>query len=60
MERENLLFRCKGRRPSGKIREDQSTEAGHRDGVVYSREEGAVMGLDRRDHVVQPQPRANW
>jgi hypothetical protein len=60
MERENLSSRCEGRRPSGKIREDQSTDAGHRDGVVCSREEGSVMGLDRRDHVVQPQLRANW
>ena len=56
MERENLSPRCKGRRPSGKIREDQSTDAGHRDGVVCSREEGSVMGLDRRDRVVQPSP----
>ena len=48
MERENLSSRCKGRRPSGEIREDQSTDAGHRDGVVCSREEGSVMGLDRK------------
>jgi hypothetical protein len=59
MERENLSSRCKGRSPSGKIREDQSTDAGHRDGGVRSREEGSVMGLDRRDRVVQLRPRAN-
>jgi hypothetical protein len=59
MERENLSSRCKGRSPSGKIREDQSTDAGHRGGVVRSREEGSVMGLDRRDRVVQLRPRAN-
>ena len=60
MERENLSSRCKGRCPSGKIREDRSTDAGHRDGVVRSREEGPVMGLDRRGCVVQLRPRANW
>ena len=59
MERENLSSRCKGRSPSGKIREDQSTDAGHWGGVVRSREEGSVMGLDRRDRVVQLRPRAN-
>src|SRR5438477_4349715 len=55
MERENLSSRCKGRGPSGKIRKDQSTNAGHRDGAVRSRDEGAVMALDRRDFV-QPRP----
>src|SRR3982074_2844578 len=54
MERETLSSRCKGRRPSGKIRKDQSTDAGHRGGAVCSRDEGSVMGLDRRDRVVQP------
>src|SRR3984893_9943557 len=42
MERENLSSRCKGRRPSGKIRKDQSTDAGHRGGAVCSRDEGSV------------------
>ena len=60
MERENLSSRCEGRRPSGNNREDQSTNAGHRDGAVRSRVEGAVMGLDRRDCVVQLRSRANW
>ena len=59
MERENLLLRCEGRRPIGENREDQSTDAGHRGGEVRSRVEGPVMGLDRRDFVVQPMPRAN-
>src|SRR3954464_10858998 len=34
MERENLSLRCKGRRPSGSNRKDQSTEAGHRGGAA--------------------------
>jgi hypothetical protein len=59
MERENLSSRCKGRGPSGSNRKDQSTDAGRRGGAVRSREEGPVMGLDRRDCVVQPWPRAN-
>jgi hypothetical protein len=33
--------------------EGESTDAGHRDGAVCSREEGSVMELDRRDCVVQ-------
>src|SRR4051794_4804682 len=60
MEREKLSSRCKGRRPSGKIREGQRTDARDGDGVVRSREEGPVRGPDRRDRVVQPWPRANW
>src|ERR1700739_65652 len=58
-ERENLSLRCQGRRPSGAHRKDQSTEAEHRGGAARSREEGSVMGLDRRGCVVQPRPRAN-
>ena len=37
--------RCKGRRPSGKIREGRTYRCGARDGVVRSRGEGSVMGL---------------
>ena len=59
-ERENLSPRCKGRRPSGRNRKDQSTDAGHRGGVAHSRVEGSVMEPDRRGSVVQPWPRANW
>src|SRR5271155_496303 len=58
-ERENLSLRCQGRRPSGTHRKDQSTEAEHRGGAARSRDEGSVMGLDRRGCVVQPRPRAN-
>ena len=50
---------AKGDVQAGNNREGQSTEAGHRDGAVCSRVEGFVMGLDRRDCVVQPWPRAN-
>jgi len=35
------------------LREGESTDAGHRDGDVRSRDEGPVMGLDRRSVVVQ-------
>src|SRR6476619_4681893 len=58
-ERENLSLRCRGRRPSGANRKDQSTEAEHRGGAVRSRDEGSVMGLDRRGCGVQPRLRAN-
>jgi hypothetical protein len=50
----------KGRRPSGENRKGQSTDAGHRGGAVRSRDEGPVMGLDRRNCVVQPRPGTNW
>src|SRR5882762_1651672 len=58
-ERENLSLRCQGRCPSGANRKDQSTKAEHRGGAARSRDEGSVMGLDRRGCVVQPKPRAN-
>jgi len=50
----------KGEAQAGSPRKSQSTDAGHRGGAVCSRAEGSVMGLDRRDCVVQPRPRANW
>src|SRR3954468_4420 len=59
MGRENLSLRCKGRRPSGSNRKDQSTEAGHRGGAARRREEGSVMELDQRGCSVPPRPRAN-
>ena len=59
MERENLCPDAKGEIASGSNREDQSIDAEHRDGAVRSRDEGPVMGLDRRGCVVQPRPRAN-
>ena len=44
---------AKGEAQADSLRKGQSTDAGHRDGVVRSRVEGPVMGLDRRDGVVQ-------
>jgi hypothetical protein len=35
------------------IRKGESTDAGHRGGVVRSRVESSVMGLDRRGGVVR-------
>jgi hypothetical protein len=49
----------KGDVQAGDPRKDQSTEAGHRDGAVRSRDEGAVMGLDRRDCSNQPTQAVN-
>ena len=37
-------------------RKDQSTDAEHRDGDARSREEGPVMGLDRRGVVIRSLP----
>ena len=39
---------AKGDAQAGSPRKGQSTDAGHRDGVARSREEGSVMGPDRR------------
>jgi hypothetical protein len=39
---------AKGEVQAGTPRKSESTEAGHRDGAVRSRDEGPVMGLDRR------------
>ena len=50
---------AKGEVQAGGPREDQSTEAGHRGGVTRSRDEGPVMGLDRRGSVVQLWPGDN-
>jgi hypothetical protein len=35
------------------LREGESTDTGHRDGVARNRVEGSVTGLDRRGDVVQ-------
>ena len=51
---------AKGEIQIGGPYEGESTDAGHRGGAVCSRDEGSVMGLDRRDRVVQPWPRVNW
>jgi hypothetical protein len=44
---------AKGEIQAGGPREDESTEVGHRGGATSSREEGSVIGLDRRGCVVQ-------
>ena len=44
---------AKGEAQAGSPRKPPSTEAGHRDGVAHSREEGSVMGPDRRGGVVR-------
>ena len=44
---------AKGEVQAGGPREDESTEAGHRDGATRSRDKGSVIGLDRRGCVVQ-------
>ena len=44
----------KGEAQAGSPREGESTDAGHRDGAVCSRDEGSVMELDRRDCGVLP------
>src|SRR3984893_3505746 len=59
MERENLCPDAKGEIASGSNREDQSTDAEHRDGAARSRDEGSVMELDQRGCVVQPRSWAN-
>src|SRR5450759_1123366 len=44
---------------SGQNREDESTDAEHRDGAARSSDEGPVMGPERRGCVVQLRPQAN-
>ena len=44
---------AKGDTQAGSPRKRLSTEAGHRDGVAHSREEGSVMELDRRGGVAR-------
>ena len=43
----------KGEIQAGGPCEDESTDAGHRDGAIRSSDEGAVMALERRGCVVQ-------
>jgi len=45
-------FAAKGEPQVGSPHEWESTETEHRGGVVRSRDEGAVMALDRRDDIV--------
>lgn len=49
----------KGEDRAGDPREVQSTDAGHRDRTARSRDEGSVMGLDRRGCGVQSWHTAN-
>jgi hypothetical protein len=42
----------KGEPQANGLREGESTDAGHRGGVARNRDEGPVMGLDRRGDVV--------
>jgi hypothetical protein len=44
---------AKGDAQAGSPRKRQSTDAGHRGGGAHSREEGSVMGPDRRGVVVR-------
>ncbi len=44
---------AKGEVQTEGLRKDESTDAGHRDGDVRSRNEGLVMGLDRRGVIVR-------
>ena len=51
---------AKGDDRSGNPRKVLSTDAGHRGRTARSRDEGAVMALDRRGCGVQPLLPANW
>ena len=43
----------KGEAQADRLRKSESTDAGHRGGVARSRNEGLVMGLDRRSVVAR-------
>ena len=45
---------AKGEAQAGGPHKSPSTDAGHRDGAVRSRDEGSAMELDRRDCGVLP------
>ena len=44
----------KGEAQAGEPRKGESTDAGHRDGAASSRDEGSIMGLDRRGCGIPP------
>jgi hypothetical protein len=44
---------AKGEAQADRICKGESTDAGHRGGVVRNRDKGPVMGLDRRGGVVR-------
>ena len=48
-----------GRIPSGRNREDKSTDAGHRGGPSGSSDEGSVMGLERSGRAILMRSTAN-
>jgi hypothetical protein len=50
---------AKGEIQAGSPRQDERTEARHRGGAIRSSEEGAVMALERRDRIVQPEDEVN-
>ena len=50
---------ARGRTPTGRNREGQSTDVGHRDGPVRSSDEGPVMGLEQRGRADQGDADAN-
>jgi hypothetical protein len=50
---------AKGETQAAGSREGPSTNAGHRGGDARSREEGPVMGLDRRGVVIRLYPVGN-
>jgi hypothetical protein len=50
---------AKGEVQAGCPRKDENTEAGHRDGATHSRDDGSVIGLDRRGCVVRLWNEAN-
>jgi hypothetical protein len=51
---------AKGEARVGSPHKGQSTEVEHRGGAACSRDEGSVMGLDRRGCIVREYSRANW
>jgi hypothetical protein len=51
---------AKGEAQAGSPRKRLSTDAGHRDGVAHSRDEGSVMEPDRRGGVVGRCRAGNW
>ncbi len=50
---------AKGEIQAEDLCKDESTDAGHRGGDVRSRDEGPVMGLDRRGVIVWLYPAGN-
>jgi hypothetical protein len=51
---------AKGETQADSLCESQSTDVEHRDGDVRSRDEGSVMGLDRRGVIIRRYYVGNW